>query len=99
MDADMSAGAAAGAAAAAAARAQAVRAMGLIVQVEPRDFLAILERQDEPLVVQATSGYFSTTHQYLTSYKGLGFYARSSTPLELPVGVELVVAKSIWVPG
>jgi hypothetical protein len=99
MDADMSAGAAAGAAAAAAALARAVRAMGVIVHVEPRDFLAILDRQDEPLVVQATSGFFAITHWYLTSYKGLAFYAKSSTPLELPVGVELVVAKSIWVPG
>jgi hypothetical protein len=56
----MSAG---GAAAAAAAIAQAIKASGVIVRVEPEDFLGILARQREPLVVHATGGIFSTNYR------------------------------------
>jgi acetyl esterase/lipase len=95
-----SAGASAGAAAAAAI-AQAIKASGVIVHVEPEDFLSILERQPEvPLVVQATSKFFFTTYYlYLNSYKGLAFYTKSPTPLALPTDCEIVQAKKIWIPG
>ena len=69
--------------AAAAAVAQAIKASGAIVRGEPEDFLRILSRQQEPLVVQATGGFFSTSYQYLSSYKGLAFYTKSSFPLTL----------------
>jgi hypothetical protein len=93
-------GAAAGAAAAAAAAtAQAIRASGVVVQLETADFMGILERQNSPLVVHAIGGFLTTTYQYLTSYKGLAFYCKSSTPLQLPKDVELVQAGSIWIPG
>ena len=92
----MSAG---GAAAAAAAIAQAIKASGVIVRVEPEDFLSILARQREPLVVHATGGIFSTNYQYLSSYKGLGFFTKSSTPLEIPSGCEVILAQNIWIPG
>lgn len=94
----MSAGASAGAAAAA-ARAQAIKASGAIVRVEPADFLSILGQQPEPLVVQATGGFFSASYQYLSSYKGLAFFTQSPTPLPLPSGCEIVQAQKIWVPG
>jgi ABC-type transport system substrate-binding protein len=96
---DMSAGAAAGAAAAAAAIAQAIKASGVIVRVEPIDFLTILQRQEEPLVIHSTSGFFGTTYNYLTSYKGLAFFAKSSQELDLPTDTELIRAKAIWIPG
>ena len=95
----MSAGASAGAAAAAAAMAQAIKASGAIVRVEPEDFLRILRRQQEPLVVQATGGFFSTSYLYLSSYKGLAFFTKSPTPLGLPSGCEVVQARKIWIPG
>lgn len=97
----MSAGASAagGAAAAAAAMAQAIKASGAIVRVEPVDFLEIIGRQKEPLVVFATGGFFSTNYQYLSSYKGLAFFCKSPMPLELPSGCEMIVAKKIWIPG
>jgi hypothetical protein len=94
----VSAGAQAGAAAAAAI-AQAIKASGAIVRVEPADFLSILHRQKEPLVVQATGGFFSTTYQYLSSYKGLTFFSKSSEPIQLPGGCEVVQAQKIWIPG
>jgi hypothetical protein len=94
----MSAGASAAAAGAAAA-AQAIKASGAIVRVEPDDFLEILRRQQEPLVVHATGGLFSTSYQYLSSYKGLAFYTKSPVPMRLPNGCEIVQARKIWIPG
>jgi hypothetical protein len=95
----MSAGAAGAAGAAAAAIAQAVKASGVIVRVEPYDFLGILGRQKGALVVHATGGLFRTNYQYLTSYKGLAFFTKSPDPLDLPAGTELVQAGAIWIPG
>jgi hypothetical protein len=97
----MSAGgsAAAGAAAAAAAVAKAIKASGAIVRVEPEDFLRILRRQQAPLVVHATGGFFSTSYLYLSSYKGLAFFTKSPAALDLPSGCEVVQAQKIWIPG
>ena len=90
---------ASGAAAAAAAIAQATKASGVIVRLEPRDFLHILEQQDAPLVVHATGGFFNTNYQYLTSYKGLAFFSKSDTQINLPRSTELVLSKKIWIPA
>lgn len=88
-----------GAAAAAAAITQATKASGVIVRVEPREFCRLLERQAAPLVVHAPGGFFSRSHQYLTSYKGLAFYTKSDAPLHLVGGTELIQANKIWIPG
>jgi hypothetical protein len=94
----MAAGAAAGGAAAAAI--QAIRASGVVVRIEPTEFLRLLQRQDSPLVVRASrSGLFGTWEEYLNSYKGLAFYTWSSVPLHLPIATEIVEAGRIWVPG
>ena len=93
------AGGAAGAAAAAAATAQAIKASGVIVSLEPAAFLALVQRQREPLVIHAQGGVIWTNYQYLTSYKGLAFFTKASEPLLLPSGTELVQAQSIWIPG
>lgn len=84
---------------AAAAIANAVKASGAIVQVEPDDFLKILARTEDPLVVTAEGGFFKTKHQYLTSYKGLDFYCNSDELLPLPADAELIPAGKIWIPG
>ena len=89
----------AGAAAAAAVIAQAIKASGAIVRVEPGDLLTILAKAEGPLVVAAEAGWFTKKYQYLTSYKGLAFFAQSPQPLPLPAGVELVAARKIWIPG
>ena len=86
-------------AAAAAAVAKAIKASGAIVRVEPEDFLRILRRQEEPMVVHATGGFFSTSYRYLSSYKGLAFFTKSPVPLTLPTGCELVQARKMWMPG
>ena len=93
------AGGAAGGAAAAAAIANAIKASGAIVRVESADFETILSNSDNPLVVCAQGGIFSTNYQYLMGYKGLIFYCKSGTPLILPMSVEVIQAKKIWIPG
>jgi hypothetical protein len=60
-----------------AAIAQAIKASGVLVRVEPTEFLKILSRQEEPLVVVAHGGIFRSSWQYLTSYKGLAFFTKS----------------------
>ena len=88
-----------GAASAAAAIAEAIKASGAIVRMEPGDFQSILSRSEAPLVVQAQGGVFKANYQYLTSYKGLCFFTKSSQPLNLPGQAEVVSAKNIWIPG
>lgn len=89
---------AAGAAAAAAAIARAIKASGVIVQVEPDVFMQILLRTADPLVVQAEGGFFKTKHIYLTSYKGLAFAAKSDELIPLPANTELILSEKIWIP-
>lgn len=86
-------------AAAAAAIAQAIKASGAIVRVEPHDFETILSRVDGPLVVTAQGGLFATNYQYLTAYKGLIFFAKAGTPLDLPPKAEVIQAEKIWISG
>ncbi len=86
------------AAAAAAAQIAAVKASGTIVSVEPDGFIAILKKQDSPLVVHTTTTLARKRYRYLTSYKGLAFFTKSREPLALPRGTELVLADKIWIP-
>lgn len=78
---------------------QATRALGVIVRVAPESFMSIVQRQENPLVVHARGGLLTPNHQYLTSYKGLAFFTKSSTELQLPFGAEVILAKSIWIPS
>ncbi|MCX6151303.1 MAG: hypothetical protein NTX22_12305 [Ignavibacteriales bacterium] len=87
------------AAVAANAIAQAIKASGVIVHVEPTEFLRILQKGRGLVIVQSTGGIFKKNYQYLTSYKGLAFFAKSSSPLILPSESELIVAGKIWIPG
>jgi len=99
------AGGAAAASSAAAAQHQiavnAVRSWGPVVKIEPDGFLRILTNsgESEPLVVMATGGWFSTTYSYLTSYKGLYFYTKSSYPLSLPSQAEVISVDKLWIPN
>ena len=87
-----------GVAGAAVAAADALKAMVSIVCIEPRNFLAILEKSQELLVVHSPAGFFSK-HKYLTSYKGLAFFTKSPQIIDLPIDTELVTAKKIYIPG
>jgi hypothetical protein len=91
-------GAAVGAAIAAAI-AKAIKANGILVRVEPADFQSLVLKVKDPLVVYAEGGIFSTSYQYLVSYKGFAFFTKSASPLILPSGVETILAKKIWIPS
>jgi hypothetical protein len=78
---------------------QAIRASGVIVQMSPQDFLAMLGKSERPLVVTARGRFLWPKYQYLTGYKGLAFYTGSREALRLPENVELIEARSIWIPG
>ena len=92
--------AAGGAAAAAAAIAMAIKASGVLVRLEPSEFMKVLNHVPDPLIVTWRGGVFTKRSQYLVGYKGLGFFTQSAEPLDLPANVEIIVAKKgIWVPG
>ena len=78
---------------------QAVRASGVVVQMSPQDFLTILGKSERPLVVAAPGRFLAPKYQYLTGYKGLAFYTGSREALRLPQNIELIEARSIWIPG
>jgi len=81
-----------------AAIANAIKATGVVVRLEPGEWLSILKRTESPLVVIASGGMFKTKYQYLTSYRGLAFFTKSPTALVLPGRAEVVTAKSMSVP-
>lgn len=85
--------------AAAAAIAHAIKASGAVVNMEPEDFLAIVNRCDKPLVVIAQGGFLDRGIRYMVGYKGLMFHTKSKTELMLPGKAEIVHAKTIWIPG
>lgn len=84
---------------AAAAIANAVKASGAIVKVESRDFQTIIQRAEKPLIVIVKPGFWSPSYRYLTAYKGLTFYTKSKTALNLPGDAELINCQSIYIPS
>jgi hypothetical protein len=86
-------------AAAAAAIANAIKASGVLVRLEPEQFIKVLALTKEPLIVVAKGGFFGSKYQYLMSYKGLAFFTKSSTELRLPADAETVNANRISIPG
>ena len=67
----------------------AVKACGTIVRVEPQDFLKIVGKQEQPLIVRTSPGVFYNSVKYLISYKGLAFHFKSKIELSLPRNAEL----------
>ena len=87
-----------GGAGAGAAIAQAIKASGAIVRVDPSEFQRILEKQEEPLVVVSNEWLFGQHYKYLTTYKGLTFFTKSTEPLHISGRCETVESKRIWIP-
>jgi hypothetical protein len=85
--------------AAAAAIANAIKASGAIVRVDAETFERLLRKLEKPLIVYSRGGLFSSNHQYLTSYKGFTFFTKSREQIDLPNGVEVVIANKIWIPN
>jgi hypothetical protein len=89
-----------GTAAAAAAISEAIKASGVIVKIEERDFEALLRGSPESLVIHAPrAGLFQRKHRYLTNYRGFTFFTESELELMIPKETEVVRAKQIWTPA
>lgn len=83
-----------------AAMMQAVKASGAIVRLEPTAFERLAGKAEDPLVVvRHGDGMFGERWEYLMGYKGLAFYAKSKTRLNLPGRAEVIEAKSLWMPA
>jgi hypothetical protein len=81
-----------------AAIANAIKATGVVVRLEPGEWLSILKRTENPLVVVSQGGMFKPKFQYLTSYRGLAFFTKSPSALVLPGRVDVITAKSMSIP-
>jgi len=79
--------------------ANSIKAMGAVVKMDTGDFLTILNKIDQPLVIVAHGGYFKSYYRYLVGYKGLVFFTKSKNPLELPMKTETIAAGKIWIPN
>ncbi len=84
--------------AAAAAAANATKATGTIVHMEPEEWLALVDKIAEPLVVMGIGGILNKHYQYLVGFKGLAFFTKSHEKLPLPPDADLVTAKKFWMP-
>ena len=82
-----------------AAIANAIKASGVVLRVDPENFLRIVAKAEKPLVICATGGFISMSYRYLTSYKGFAFFTKTKTPLDLSPKIETVLAQKIWIPG
>jgi len=91
--------AAAGAAAAHQAVINATKASGAIVKMTPEEFMKIINKSEEPLVVFAKGGFLNRKFRYLTSYRGLFFFTSAPEKLALPSKAEIIAADKIWIPG
>ncbi len=81
-----------------AAIANAIKATGVVVRLEPGEWLSVLKRNENALVVIAHGGILKKHFKYLTSYRGLAFFTKSDQALVLPGRAEVVTAKSISLP-
>jgi hypothetical protein len=72
-------------------------AAGCVVFLEREEFIDVLKRQEEPLLVCSLSGTFRNAYVYLTCYRGLPFAHRTRTPIPLE-GYELINAEQIRFP-
>jgi hypothetical protein len=83
---------------AAAAIANAVKASGAIVRLKGDDFIKVISRTENPVVVVSKGGFMKKDFDYLLAYKGFVFFARTKEELNLPGHAEIISAQQIWIP-
>ncbi len=85
--------------AATAAISQAIKASGSLIRIDPEEFGRMINKMDDGVVVETTIKFFSTTYKYLTSYKGLIFFTKSTSQLSIPSRLEKITATSMYMPS
>ena len=83
---------------AAAAIANAIKASGAIVRLKEEDFIKVISRAENSVIIISKGGFIKKDFDYLTSYKGLIFYARTKNEINLPGNAEIISAQRIWIP-
>jgi len=71
---------------------------GCVIFLEREEFIDILKRQEDPMVVCNLRGTLRNLYTYLTCYRGLVFAHRSRSPIPLE-GYELINAEEIRFSG
>jgi hypothetical protein len=69
------------------------RGTGVCVKLE--DFLTILSKSEQPLVIVTSEGFFTKIYKYVTAYKGFVFFTESLDKLELDSNIEVIYAQSL----
>jgi hypothetical protein len=66
---------------------------GVCVKLE--NFLNILSKSKEPLVIVTSEGYFTKIYKYVTAYKGFVFFTESLDKLEFGSNIEVIYGQSL----
>jgi hypothetical protein len=77
---------------------QAIKASGALIEVDPQTFQLLLARAEAPLVVAIEQRILWTRYQYIVGYRGLVFFTRSKTVIQLPGKAEVIQARRAWLP-
>ncbi|MEM7579306.1 MAG: hypothetical protein ACFB02_06925 [Mastigocoleus sp.] len=68
---------------------------GTGVRVKCDDFMSILSRSEDPLVVFTAEGLFTKIYKYVTAYKGFIFFTESLDKLHFDSKIEIIHALSL----
>ncbi|MEO1427493.1 MAG: hypothetical protein AAFS12_01420 [Cyanobacteria bacterium J06632_19] len=68
---------------------------GTGVRIKSEDFMIIVSKSEEPLVVETAEGFFTKIYKYATAYKGFVFFTESLNRLQFAAHTEIIQALSI----
>jgi hypothetical protein len=68
---------------------------GTGVRIKSEDFMRIVSKSEEPLVVETAEGFFTKIYKYATAYKGFVFFTESLNRLQFSAYTEIIQAQSI----
>jgi hypothetical protein len=68
---------------------------GTGVRVKEDDFIAIVAKNKDPLVIISSEGLFTKIYKYATAYKGFVFFTESLDKLDFGNNTEIIYAQSI----
>ena len=68
---------------------------GTGVRIKSEDFMTIVSKSEEPLVVETAEGFFTKIYKYATAYKGFVFFTESLNRLQFSAHIEIIQAQSI----
>lgn len=78
---------------------RAVKSFGILVKLSHNDFLALVEKDANALILKTRSKMWFFGYRYLISYKGFAFYTNSTLELKLPKDREIMLIDRIVIPG